>query len=305
VELRQLQAFAVIAEERSLRRAARRLHLGQPGLSQTVRRLEDELGVELLVRSPQGVELTAAGTELAKRAPAILASMEDAAAAVRGHAMIDVLRIGLVGGMVAAGELTGPLIAAFGAAYPRTRLELREVNLVQQTALLANGSVDVAIVRPPYDDPAIELVPLIAEPRTLLLGAEHPLAGAGEVALEEVLSHPMLELTRAPVEWNAFWHLDDLRDRPAPPTVPVDAATIDEFELALALHAGAHTVAASVPRMSASSVLVALPLPDVPPSVIAAARRRSDRRPVVLRFLEHAREFCEHSSALLPGAVPT
>jgi DNA-binding transcriptional LysR family regulator len=82
VELRQLQYLAAVARHRSFTRAADELYVTQPALSQQMRRLEEELGVALLLRLPSGVELTAAGAELVARAEPILARVDDARVAM-------------------------------------------------------------------------------------------------------------------------------------------------------------------------------------------------------------------------------
>ena len=86
MELRQLQYLAAVARHRSFTRAADELYVTQPALSQQVRRLEEELGVALLLRLPSGVELTAAGAELVARAEPILTGVDDARAAMEEHA---------------------------------------------------------------------------------------------------------------------------------------------------------------------------------------------------------------------------
>jgi DNA-binding transcriptional LysR family regulator len=89
MELRQLEYFAAVARHRHFRRAAEESYVTQSALSQQVRRLEEELGLLLLRRTPHGVELTPAGRDLAERADAILAEVAEARAAMDGHAGVE------------------------------------------------------------------------------------------------------------------------------------------------------------------------------------------------------------------------
>ncbi|MHA6792322.1 LysR family transcriptional regulator [Pseudonocardia bannensis] len=292
-----------MAEEGAFRRAARRLQIAQPPLSQAIRQLELELGVPLLIRSTRGVELTTAGAQLVEHAREILSRVEDAISAVRQETASGFLRVGLVGGMLAAAELTGPILQSFQMAHPKLQLSLCELNFAEQTEPLARGAVDVAIVRPPYHDRRIDMFPVLGEPRELFVSTRHPLSTADEVRVDDILDEPMLDMSRAPAEWSAFWLLDELRDGPAPGHGRIDAVTVHEFELALALRRGALTVAASVPRLAPNPMLVGIPLRDASPSMIAVARRRGDRRIAVTEFIRHAGVICRLQHDLVPDAV--
>ena len=113
MDLRQLRYIVAVADAGGIRKASRRLHLTQPSLSQALRQLEAELGVELIRRSARGAELTEAGAELVDYARDILDRANTAKIAMRRHAeqRSSTLRIGLLEGTIAAGELT--------AAHPR------------------------------------------------------------------------------------------------------------------------------------------------------------------------------------------
>lgn len=124
MELRQLRYFVAAARHRHVTRAAEALHVTQPALSQQIRRLETELGVALLHRTPRGVEPTAAGEELLARAESILAEVDGLVAGMDAHA-------GAARGMARVGAPIGDpvglpaALAGFGAEHPGIGLTLR------------------------------------------------------------------------------------------------------------------------------------------------------------------------------------
>jgi DNA-binding transcriptional LysR family regulator len=148
MDLRQLEYFAAVARHRHFRRAAEDLYVTQSAVSQQVRRLEAELGLALLRRTPRGVELTPAGEELLGRAEAILAEVARARAAMDEHA-------GTLRGGARAAATTGdalrlaPALARFGAEHPGVRIALRQGTAAEVVDLVAKGSVDVAVAALP------------------------------------------------------------------------------------------------------------------------------------------------------------
>ena len=152
MELRHLRYFRAVAEELHFGRAAERLHIAQPPLSQQIRQLERELGVTLLVRSTRKVELTPAGSAYLTRAVAILDAVDDAteqaqriAEGVEGR-----LAIGCVGS--ATYSLLPRLVRALRERLPGVEVSIRGEMLApaQISALLA-GEIDLALLRPPVD----------------------------------------------------------------------------------------------------------------------------------------------------------
>ena len=185
MELRQLEYLAAVARHRSFTRAADELYVTQPALSQAVRRLEQELGVALLVRLPGGVELTEAGAELVGRAEAILADVAEARAAVDEHAggLRGVARVAATPG--AAPGLPAAL-AVFHALHPGVRVSLRHAAAGEVIAALAGGTADVAVAaldaaaRSAAD--GLAAVTLREEPLRIVAPPGHPLTAAGERA---------------------------------------------------------------------------------------------------------------------------
>ena len=179
IELRQLRAFVAVAEERHFGRAAERLHIAQPPLSQTIRRLEAELGAPLLYRTTRRVDLAPAGEVLLARAKPILAAVEaaeeDARRAARGE--YGRLSIGFTGS--ATYSLLPSLATTLRAHLPGVELELHgEMLTPAQVAGLLDGTLDLGLLRPPVDEPDLSLAPVRREPFVAVLPRAHRLAAA-------------------------------------------------------------------------------------------------------------------------------
>ena len=167
MELRQLRYFVAVAEELHFRRAAERLHISQPPLSQQIRALEDELGFALLVRTRRRVELTPAGAAFLRDARTLLAELEGAVATAR---RIDAgqtgrLRISFVGS--ALFSIVPGTVERFRRARPGVALELRERATVDQLRAVRAGVADVGLVRPPIDDDGELRVQTVLRERTV------------------------------------------------------------------------------------------------------------------------------------------
>jgi DNA-binding transcriptional LysR family regulator len=207
VELRQLRYFVTVAEERHFGRAAERLHLGQPAISQQIRRLERQLGVELLDRSPRHVRLTAAGERFLPAARAVLAAADRARAAVAGltEDRAGVLRLGTSTGL---GDHLERVLDALARHAPELTVELRSAPTATRLTQVADGTLDAAFVRgfdtPDHarpDDPAgspaghlaagVRFVPVWRDPLLAAVPARHPLAAAAEVALADLARLPL------------------------------------------------------------------------------------------------------------------
>jgi DNA-binding transcriptional LysR family regulator len=187
MEIRQLEAFVVIADELHFGRAARRLHMGQPTLSDLVRRLEREAGTALLHRTTRRVSLTDAGAELRERARVILDEVDATSAAMKRWAH------GETGGVVLgitppAAPLLAPYLAEeLHREAPGLDLTLRRMWLPDLKRALTDGSVDVGITCGRVDGPpGVRSEIVCGEPWVVGLRADHPLAARTSVTLSEL-----------------------------------------------------------------------------------------------------------------------
>jgi DNA-binding transcriptional LysR family regulator len=186
MELRHLQKFVAIAEERSFTRAAERLWVAQPGLSSQIRRLEVELGVQLLERHPRGVELTDAGEVFLERARVVLAAADDASATGTDLAagLLGTLRVGLStsGRSSAARQLLG----RFSAERPQVEVTVMEAYGGVLVRDIGDRRLDAAIVPSPFSSHELHRRPLAEEQLVLAVGRGHRLARVGPVAITDL-----------------------------------------------------------------------------------------------------------------------
>jgi len=303
MELRQLRYFLAVVDAASVRAAGLELCVAPSALSRAIDQLERQLGVTLLARSYAGVELTPAGEDFAVHARAILNAADDAAAAMKEHARGDTLRVGAISGVLAAGELTLPILRAFRRATPNVTLHATSLSLTDQLGPLLGGAMDVAIVRAPLDHPDIELIPVAREPRVLLVSSRSELASTECLDVADVLAEPTVPFA-APAEWAAFWQLDAERGRAN--TCP-DLRPIRDVEQLMAAVASGRAVistGASGARLPRLTNTRCVPLSGASPSVIALARRRHDDRRTVHRFVDSAVATAHANIDLLAGGSP-
>ncbi|HTT92300.1 MAG TPA: LysR family transcriptional regulator [Acidimicrobiales bacterium] len=187
MELRELEAFVAVATELHFGRAAARLHVGTPTLSELIRRLERELGTTLFTRTTRRVTLTASGAELLMRARTILDEVAMARAAVRriGAGEGGVVRVGITPPV--APTLAPHLMKAFTDKAPNVSVELRRMWLPDLVRALADGRIDVAITSGLVDDgPGIVNEVFCAEPLLVGLRPNHRFAFEATIKLDNL-----------------------------------------------------------------------------------------------------------------------
>ncbi|WP_439679234.1 LysR substrate-binding domain-containing protein [Embleya sp. MST-111070] len=204
MELRQIRYFVAVAEELHFGRAAERLHIVQPTVSQQIRRLERELAVTLFDRSTRSVTLTAAGDAFLPHARALLAAERAGLAAMAALRAEEaaVLRLGTNVGL---GTRLDRLLAALAEGAPQTGVELVSLPPADRLRRVREGTLDAALVRGVDRAPDLDLVPVWRDPLVVALPAAHPLADRAEVALADLAALP---LRIVPREHNP--HLVDL-----------------------------------------------------------------------------------------------
>jgi DNA-binding transcriptional LysR family regulator len=264
-----LHYFVTVAEEGQMTRAAARLHMAQPALSQAISRMEDELGLELFERHARGVSLTPAGKALLPSAREAVATEADAAetARVLARAARGSLVVGFIG---PPPPLSTPgLFAAFAEEHPEAEISYRDLPFPNRESSSWLRDVDVALCQPPDIGEGICREIVRSEARAAIVHGRHPLAGRSEVRVAEVIDDIFVAYhasVQAP--WAAFHTLDDCRG--GPPARTSGRGVLTTMEMATTILDGsAITVVPLTDAVVASQTLpdlVALPLIDAAPA---------------------------------------
>jgi DNA-binding transcriptional LysR family regulator len=287
MELRHLRYFVAIGEELNFTRAAERLRIAQPPLSQQIRQLEEELGVTLLQRNSRPLRLTGAGELLLARARALLADFEVAVADVRriGRGQAGKLNVGFVGSAMFAG--LPDMIGAYREQYPDVELALDEMLAAEIADALQRRRIDVGFTRPPLlPESGVAQRVILEEPYVAALPRAHPLTASRAIALSE-LSDEAFVLYPARPEPSVTGLI--IAACQAAGFTPRLAQEVLHLQTAIGLVAagvGVSLVPEAVARAQGSRGVSYVPL--TPPAVIgplAIAWREEDVSPALQRFL--------------------
>jgi DNA-binding transcriptional LysR family regulator len=286
MELRHLRYFQAVAEEGHITRAAERLGIQQPPLSQQIRLLEAELGVLLFRRKPRGVELTDAGQALLEDTRAILASVDGARARARRTAR------GEEGTVVVGFTSSAPfhpfvpaVIRTFRETYPNVSLMLEESGTGALVDGLRREQIDAAFVRSPVADrQGLAVHALFEEPMLVALPAGHRLAGdeATPIALSEIAAEPLILYRRrsGPGLYDAI--IGACRAAGFSPNIAQEAPRIVSTLNLVAAGIGVSLVPESLGALGMAGI----------------AYRRLERRPKLIAPLTLASRAVSHSAAV-------
>ncbi|HUO73385.1 MAG TPA: LysR family transcriptional regulator [Solirubrobacteraceae bacterium] len=288
MELRQLRYFVAVAEELHFRRAAARLHISQPPLSQAIRQLEEEMRCRLLTRTRRRVELTAAGDAFLRDARALLGELSGAVATAQ---RIDAgqtgrLRINFVGSALLS--VVPDIVQRFRAARPGIEIDLHERSTVEQLRAVQAGVIDVGLVRPPIDDDADLRIETVMRERVLAaLPVNHPLAALKRVPLRRLAAEPFVLFPRAQAPGFHDLLIGSVAATGAPPQVVQYAPEMLTIIGLVAAGIGLSLVPSSVQRLALDGVTYR-PVTGAPVAELAAITRAGDDSPLVRSFVENA-----------------
>jgi len=194
MNLRALQYFVTLADLRHFSKAADACFVSQPTLSTQIKKLEEELGTQLVERSPRNIMLTPAGEEIALRAQQVLHDVEQIRTLARRSHRPDegLLRLGLFPTL--APYLLPHVVPQLRARYPRLRLQLSEEKTEDILHLLQRGSLDAALLALPVPQDGIEIEVLFQEPFVVAVPGDHELASRKQIALEDLSGSELLLL---------------------------------------------------------------------------------------------------------------
>ena len=199
-ELRHLRYFVAVAEERNFGRAAERLGIAQPGLSQQIASLETLVGTRLLDRSRRLFRLTLPGEVFLAEARKTLAQANAALSAVEQATRGETGRIsiGYVASAAYAGILT-EVIGSFRNLYPHVELRIIEMEMRRQLERIAEGALDFGFIRPPAPVPrGLQTLSVLNEPLAAMLPVDHALATQDGIALARLADEPFIMLNQPP-----------------------------------------------------------------------------------------------------------
>ncbi|MGV1837605.1 LysR family transcriptional regulator [Rhizobium rhizogenes] len=198
MELRHIRYFLTLADEGNFTRAAAKLGIGQPPLSQQIRDLENEVGAALFHRVPHGAELTAAGEAFQVEAKLAVDAAEKAKLAAQRANRGEIGRLSL--GFTASSAfntIVTSTIREFRNRWPQVRLSLTEMNTNALTERLMRGEIDAAFIRPGLEDPRnVRLKRFDDEPMLIALPAHHPLAAKDRVPIAALAHEPFILFPR-------------------------------------------------------------------------------------------------------------
>lgn len=293
MELRHLRYFVAVAEEMHFGRAAERLFIAQPPLSQQIQQLERELGVPLFERTSRRVRLTPAGAVFLEDARSILARVQSSVQDVRRAAKGELGSLSVGFAASATYEFLPRVLRRFRERFPDIELLLYELNAAEQAGALRDKTINVGFARPSIEAPEWNVTPVTHEPFLAALPEHHALASEAAVALAALAEEPFIGFPPDPKPSYA----DLVKTLCAEAGfVPHVAQEVREMQTALSLVAagmGVCLVPGSVQNMQRRGV-VYCPLTDPAAMTdLTVVSRRDDPSPVLALFLEVVQERSE------------
>jgi DNA-binding transcriptional LysR family regulator len=291
IEIRHLRYFAILAQELHFGRAAARLGIAQPPLSQQIQRLETVLGTRLLDRTSRRVQLTDAGKVFLVEAERVLAALDLAVEAARrtGRGESGELRVAFAATVM---FLALPaIIREFRDRFPRVHLDLREMPTGPQLTALKQGDIDIGFVREPQPDPELDIVTVMREPLRIAVNRSHPLAARPTLAVRDLAAEPFVLF---PADLAPGLHAQVMalcRSAGFTPRVVEESRELYTSVSLVEAGVGVSILPASVEKLGWRGVRYRpIPTPGAE-TRIAAAWRRDRSRPVIEAFMTVVREL--------------
>ncbi|GAB3535152.1 LysR family transcriptional regulator [Arthrobacter tecti] len=300
LDLRLLGYFVGVVETGSFTKAAAKLHVSQPALSQGIRRLENVVGAPLIERGPRGsmlpLSLTTSGTTLFPAAREILLQADRALKNARESAARVQLRIG------------------FGTSTPRelTRIALRSASKIghveavleyvpwgEEVSWLSRGEVDLIFIQAAHGfmPQRVEVVPLQSIRRMAVFHADHPLASRAQVSMADLVDEPIIDAASD----RDYWLVNPRPNNRAPEVVGPPARNVDEMLAFVSAGRGMAITSSSVAASNGSTDLAFVAISDVEAATVYLATNKSDERPEIAAMVDYTvRELRDASHA--PGS---
>jgi DNA-binding transcriptional LysR family regulator len=288
-----LRYFVAVAHDGQMTRAARRLQLAQPALSQAIARLESQVGVRLLDRTPRGVTVTPAGEAFLEKAQATLAAVDEVKATARSWAREQEGRLHAGFMAMTPPMMAGDLVSRFMTAHPEVTIEWRQLGYPTLDARAWLSDFDAALIWFAPSAHGLASQAIRTSPLVVTVAESHPLAARSELTVADVLDEtfPGVVDWCDPV-WLGYWGLDAYRGSPARRTDD-GAITPEEFASIVAAGRAITTVPELVAVPYVHLGIKAIPLIDADPAVLMLVWPDGAATPLVAELVQTARALAE------------
>lgn len=186
MDLTLIRSFLAVAEAGAITEAAERIGVTQPALSRRIQQLEDDLGVELLVRGRKGAQLTEMGRLVLSEAQGIVARYEQMRETVVSHQQLEGGTVRIGGGATAVSFILPEAIAAFQAAHPQVRFQMREAGSSEVADDVVGGQLELGVVTLPVRDRELDVTLLTTDRVVLVARRDHALAQRRRVRIQDL-----------------------------------------------------------------------------------------------------------------------
>lgn len=292
IELRHLRYFMAVAAELHFGRAAERLHMAQPPLSQQIRQLEAELGFQLFHRTKRSVVLTEAGQVFLEDCQRIFRQLEQAIATGRqvSRGEMGQLVIGFVSS--AAYSVLPDILRSFRLQVPGVSLELHELTTDQQLQWLRERRLDIGFVRSPIEESGCNLMTILQEPLVVALPEHHALRHQPQVSLQSLIGESFILFPR-PLAPGLYDQIISLcQQAKFSPNVVQEAIQMQTIVSLVAAEIGIAIVPISLQNLQRTGVIYKPLQEPTPKAEIALMWRQNERSPLVQRLLEIVQQIC-------------
>lgn len=280
LDLRLVRYFCVVAEHGHFGRAAESLYLPQSSLSRQIQRLEEQVGTQLIERTSTGNHLTESGHTFLRHATGILEATRAAIAQTRAAGSTQSLAVGFGRDIIVT-----PAVREVQRQHPNASITVTFLEWDEVHRALEARRVDVAVARYPFASDGLNITPLYADERVLLVSHDHPLAERDSVELADFATLPLVRYPEP--TWDSYWSINPRPDGTPAPDGPLVAELEEKLELV-----AAGVAVALAPRQSAvRRDVIAIPVRGVEPSAVVLATRERDDTPLIQTFTSAARQL--------------
>jgi DNA-binding transcriptional LysR family regulator len=275
VELRHLRCFLAIVDEGNITRAAQLLHVSQPALSRTLSQLEHSLAIRLVDRSTHHLVLTDAGKTFAVTARDAVRRVDEAISSI--SAAVPPIRFGH---NWSSATHAAAIMRWWAAEFPHRQLRSQRNN--ERLAGLADGHVDVALVRGLITDRSFRCIVIDNETRMAVVPSGHRLAGAAQVSLADLSGETLIVSSTTGTTTLDLW------PEPPRPTIGADLPTIDDWLIAIATSGGIGITPASTATLHPHPDVRFIPIIDAPTVPLVLVWPRRNPHPHTKAFVANA-----------------